>query len=401
MKKRVLSVFLAALMLLGTLGVFAHADAKKTTSLSYDDYAKLYKSACFVYSAEYFIGIDWVYPTVMYVVDNHYDCVIEDAHDGYNYIVKLTEAQLKEAFYAANPTSPVGFLESNIMPTFSTEHTLAGYKEGDYYYIYPSAVGGVEVPHVYDGFTDEGDGTYNFYFISCDYDDDFNPIRKNNGIFITLKYENGKITLIGNGNVSPLPLPVYTEPPRAFTDVPYGKWFTEGVHYCYEKGYMGGTGGGAFSPNVPLTRAMFVTVLAKIDGADLSGYTDSVAGLPFKDVKSSWYTKALKWAHGNGYTSGTSATTFGPNVNVSREQLAVFLYNYAAKKELGVSWLTDITGYADYGAISSWAVTGMSWAVGSYLISGTGNNMLSPKMAATRAQVATIVMNFRYMYYGG
>ena len=176
-----------------------------------------------------------------------------------------------------------------------------------------------------------------------------------------------------------------------FKDVPEGKWYTEGVLYCFRRGLMSGTGDGVFSPNAKLTREMFVTILAKIDGADTSAY----AGTSFSDVKTGkWYSKPIEWAFRNGYTSGSGGGKFGLGDPVTRQQLAVFLYNYTKKKEIDVSGLADISGYADAGKVARWAVTGMRWAVASGMISGTGNNNLSPEGVATRAQVATIVMKY-------
>ena len=183
-------------------------------------------------------------------------------------------------------------------------------------------------------------------------------------------------------------------PANTYTDVKDGKWYTKGVLYCVQMGFMSGTGTDTFDPNSTLTRAMFVTILAKIDGADLSAYAKDTNGLPFTDVKASWYIKALKWAYEYKYTSGTSDTTFGPNDPVTREQLAVFLYSYSQKKGYDVSELADISGYTDAGKISKWARTGVQWAIAAGMISGTSETTLSPKDTATRAQVAVIIMNY-------
>ena len=179
-----------------------------------------------------------------------------------------------------------------------------------------------------------------------------------------------------------------------FNDISYDAWYTKGVLYCYEHGYLSGTGNRIFSPNDYVTRAMFVTILSRIDGADLSAYSKDTAGLPFTDVKASWYIKSLKWAYEHNYTSGLSATLFGPNDSVTREQLAVFLYSYSKLKGYDVSKVADFSTFADSGKVAKWAKTGVGWAINSGLIAGTGNNMLSPKTAATRAQVATIIMKY-------
>ena len=183
-------------------------------------------------------------------------------------------------------------------------------------------------------------------------------------------------------------LPKRSDP---LTDIPDGKWYTSGVLYCYEKGLMNGTAADKFSPNSLLTRAMFVTVLAAIDKADTSKYT----GSSFSDVPTGkWYSKPIEWAYKNGYTSGVGNGEFGVNDAVTREQLAVFLYNYTEKKGRQVKNLAELSAFTDAGSVSKWAVNGVRWAVGNKMISGTSETLLSPRVAATRAQIALIVMNY-------
>ena len=181
---------------------------------------------------------------------------------------------------------------------------------------------------------------------------------------------------------------------RPFYDTFKGKWYSAGVSYCIEKGFMSGTGNNTFAPNGDVTRAMFVTILAKIDGADLSSYT----GTSFKDVKTGkWYSKAIEWAYRNNYTSGVGDGYYGVNNPVTREQLAAFLYNYSEKKGYSTSGSTDVSGYPDAGSISKYAKKAVAWAVGNGLISGVkvGDTVyLQPKGTATRAQIALIVMNY-------
>ena len=180
-----------------------------------------------------------------------------------------------------------------------------------------------------------------------------------------------------------------------FSDVPVNRWFSRSVLYCVRKGYISGVGGNRFDPGGRLTRAMFVQILARIANADLSGYDKSADTLPFKDVKAGkWYVKAVKWAFGNGYTSGVSSDRFGTDDPVTREQLASFLYTFSKKNGIDVSAAADITGYEDHAAISKWARVPLAWAVGSGLISGTSKTALSPKNPATRAQAALIIMNY-------
>ncbi len=121
-----------------------------------------------------------------------------------------------------------------------------------------------------------------------------------------------------------------------------------------------------------MTRAMIITVLARLDGQDTTG-------------GSTWYEKAVEWAIENGISDGTNL-----NGSVTREQLASMLYRYAGSPEVTGS----INNYTDVSSISSYATDAMTWAVEQGLISGMGDGTLNPQGEATRAQVATIMMNF-------
>ncbi|MBQ7160581.1 MAG: S-layer homology domain-containing protein [Clostridia bacterium] len=181
-----------------------------------------------------------------------------------------------------------------------------------------------------------------------------------------------------------------------FKDVPAKSWYTGAVAWCYRKGLISGTSGTTFSPNSPLSRAMFVQILAKADGVDLSKFTYSGT---FKDVKSgSWYARAVEWANRNGIASGTSGTTFSPNADVTREQLALFLYKYSELKGKDVSGSADLSAFADAGKVSKWALTAVKWAVAVKLISGVTKTELSPKSGATRAQAAVIIKNYMFNF---
>lgn len=177
---------------------------------------------------------------------------------------------------------------------------------------------------------------------------------------------------------------------NVFTDVKEGAWYYDYVKYVYSRGIMVGTGTNTFGVNTPLTRAMLVTVLYKIEGSPTV-----IGSIPFTDVKGgSWYEKAVNWAYNNGITSGISKISFGPNNKITREQLVTLMYKYAQYKNIDTLVPSDISTFADYNSISSWAIIAMIWANGSGLVSGVGNNMLDPKGSATRAQVATILYKY-------
>lgn len=181
-----------------------------------------------------------------------------------------------------------------------------------------------------------------------------------------------------------------------FTDVAEGKWYYDAVEYCYMNRLMSGTHDTLFSPKTNVNRAMFVTILSKIDEADVSLYTT----LSFGDIaEGKWYANAVEWAYNKGYTSGigvdlTGKPLFAPSRQVTRQELATFLYNYSAMKGYPASGRADLSSYTDGGDISSWATDAMSWAVDAGLISGTTLVTLSPKASATRAEIAVIVMNY-------
>lgn len=194
-----------------------------------------------------------------------------------------------------------------------------------------------------------------------------------------------------------------TCPGYAFRDMPAPTdWAHEGLDYCIYHGYIAGTSASTVAPNGVCTRAQLVSILYRVQGepAKVNGYELKKLGSPFRgDVPSdAWYTDAIWWAKLTGVVSGTSATTFDPSGEITREQLAVILYNYT--KQFASGSLTEagsLAGFPDAGSVSSWARTEMAWAVGNGLISGTGSGgiaYLSPKGSATRAQVAAILMRF-------
>jgi len=181
-----------------------------------------------------------------------------------------------------------------------------------------------------------------------------------------------------------------------FTDVAEGKWYYDAVEYCYMNRFMGGTHQTLFSPKTNVNRAMFVTILSKIDEADTSYYTQ----MSFGDVAGDkWYANAVEWAYNKGYTSGigtdaSGKALFAPSRHVTRQELATFLYNYSVMKGYSAFGRADLVPYTDKDDISSWATDAMSWAVDAGLISGTSLVTLSPKASATRAEIAVIVMNY-------
>lgn len=193
-----------------------------------------------------------------------------------------------------------------------------------------------------------------------------------------------------------------TCPGYAFRDMPVpADWSHEGLDYCIYRGYVAGTSASTVSPTGVCTRAQLVSILYRMQGEPTTVRGIELAKLraPFDDVpRGQWYTDAIWWAKLTGVVAGTSATTFDPEGEITREQLAVILYNYTQQFAPGsIPAAGSLAGFPDAGSVSSWARTEMAWAVGNGLISGTGSGgvaYLSPQGSATRAQVAAILMRF-------
>lgn len=175
-----------------------------------------------------------------------------------------------------------------------------------------------------------------------------------------------------------------------FTDVNEGDWFYDKVVYVYHNKLMTGTSETTFEPNATLTRAMMVQILYNKEGRPAA----TTNGNPYTDVpKDQWYYNAVQWAYENKITSGTSETTFEPNSEVTREQFARFMYNYAGNP--AVSGKLD---FVDADQVSDWAYDAMVWANQNNIILGKkksdGSVVLDPRGNATRAEAATILMGY-------
>lgn len=191
-------------------------------------------------------------------------------------------------------------------------------------------------------------------------------------------------------------------PGYAFRDMPAPSiWSHAGLDYCITHGYIAGTSATTVTPDGECTRAMIVSILYRVQGepAKVNGYELKKLAPPFDDVeRGRWYTDAIWWAKLTGVVSGMSPSTFAPDDPITRAQLAVILYNYT--QQFAPESLTEtgsLTGFPDADSVPSWARTAMAWAVGNGLISGVGENGVSylrPEGCATRAQVATILMNY-------
>ena len=180
-----------------------------------------------------------------------------------------------------------------------------------------------------------------------------------------------------------------TDVSEIFTDVPANHWAQAAIQYVYDNGLMTGVSDTAFAPEATTTRAMIVSMLARMENVT------SAADAGFTDVAADdWYATAVNWAAANGIVNGISDDTFAPNDPITREQLAAMLMNYAQYKGLDVSARADLSHYSDAENISSWANDVLSWAVAEGLLTGVTDDTIAPQVHATRAQVAAILQRF-------
>lgn len=175
-----------------------------------------------------------------------------------------------------------------------------------------------------------------------------------------------------------------------FTDVQPTDWYADAVQFAVSRGLFQGMSETEFAPNVEMSRAMLVTVLYRMSGAQTQGNAD------FEDVSvDAWYAQAVSWAKANGVVSGVSDTQFDPDRAVTREQMATILCRYSQlKNQVDTSDSNSLQDFTDAAMVSDYAVSAMGWAVQNGLISGMGDQTLAPVGSATRAQVASILQRF-------
>jgi hypothetical protein len=175
-----------------------------------------------------------------------------------------------------------------------------------------------------------------------------------------------------------------------FADVKASDWFYGDVEYAVTNGLFAGTGVSAFSPNTPMTRAMIVTVLFRLAaparGANTTDFTDVPQG--------EWYSDAVAWAAANGIVSGVGGGRFNPDGNVTREDLAVILYNYARFMDVDLPKKKEQLPFADDADIASYAYESAYAMQQAEIIGGKPGNLFDPQGQATRAEVAAMLHRF-------
>ena len=175
-----------------------------------------------------------------------------------------------------------------------------------------------------------------------------------------------------------------------FADVAEDAWFRSAVEYVYENGLMNGTTATTFTPNATTSRGMIVAILWRQAGSPTVDYL-----MEFNDVApTAYYGEAVRWAASEGIVGGYGDGRFGPNDTITRQQLAAILYRFAQPQGYDTSARADLSGYADLGAVSSYAVEALQWANAEGLVNGTSATTLSPGGNATRAQAAVILSRF-------
>ena len=168
------------------------------------------------------------------------------------------------------------------------------------------------------------------------------------------------------------------------TDVSESAWYYDAVRFAIENGLMNGIGNNLFAPGANLSRAQLTQILYNKEGKP------TVDGMgSFTDVKGAWYSDAVIWATERNIVSGYGNGLFGPNDNITREQLAVMLWRYAGKPIAS----TNLT-FSDTDQISDFAQSAIRWAVENKILNGKGSNILAPKSFATRAEVAQMLKNY-------
>ncbi len=176
-----------------------------------------------------------------------------------------------------------------------------------------------------------------------------------------------------------------------FVDVAPSEWYHNAVKYVFDNNIIKGYDNLNFAPDDNLTRGMLATILYRMEGEP------AISGKPkFPDVQDSkqFYYKAVKWATDKGVVAGYNTGKFGPNDNITREQLAVILNRYAKYKGKNVSATNDLKKFSDVSKISDYAVSSMKWAVGAGVITGNDNGTLNPKGNATRAEVSAMMEKY-------
>lgn len=210
-----------------------------------------------------------------------------------------------------------------------------------------------------------------------------------NGKITGLKKGNAVITVSYSGLSTSCNVSVIDKLP--FPDVSTSAWYYEPIKFNYVNKIILGFGDGYFKPNTKLTRGMLVTLLHRMEGEPLP----KTSGNVFKDVKSTaYYSNAVKWAKENGIVTGYEpANLFKPDNNITRQDFACILSNYAQYKNIYVKSNIKLNNFIDTSNVSGYALDKIKWAVENKIIRGKGDK-LAPKDTTTRAEAAAMISNY-------
>ena len=228
-----------------------------------------------------------------------------------------------------------------------------------------------------------GEQTGNLYAVYVDDAGKVEWITKSsyNASLKAVVFETGHFSVYGVGYKTFVP---------AFTDIT-GHWAADNILFAASRGLLSGTSDTTFSPDTGMTRGMFMTALGRLAGINPDSYQTG----KFTDVKAdAYYAPYVNWAAQTGIVEGVTATTFAPDTNINREQMAVIMKNYAAKLGYDLPQTLKAVTFADNTQISSWAKDAVKSMQQAGILAGKNENKFDPKGTATRAEVATVLRRF-------
>ena len=189
----------------------------------------------------------------------------------------------------------------------------------------------------------------------------------------------------------------HTDTSKIFTDIKAGKWYSNAIDYAYTHGFIAGVSETEFGRDVPVTRGMFITILARIAGVD-TGKEANKTSTKFTDVKSGkYYTAAIKWASENNIVSGVSDTAYGPDTAIERQQLCTMIVNFAKHQNITITEVEAAIDFADKSSIAKYAKDNVSICQKADIVNGYANGDgfdFRPKNTVTRAEAAQILYKF-------
>lgn len=241
---------------------------------------------------------------------------------------------------------------------------------------------------------------YVFSFTSGGSNERFLYYHDGNFTPVVQAYETG---LLSAGNIHDIAIARGDLKTIPFSDVAPTSWYFDAVEFVYHRQLFDGISPDIFAPHSEMTRAMLVTVLWRHEQSEeiMSAPLNPEKSI-FSDVdENKWYTEAVTWASDCGIVFGMEKTLFCPNDIVTREQLAVILYRYAALKNIDISERGDLTVFSDAKDAHTYAVYAVSWAVGNQIILGDKSDdciLLNPRNGVSRAQAAQMLMRFITKY---